>query len=298
MYLSRLFLNPRSRSVRRDLGSHQDMHRTVLSLFPQLPPEARAAGQSDARQHFGVLHRLDVEPRTGSLTLLIQSRLEPDFSRLEPDYLLTRPPSGAQPAECKALADRYARITSGMTLAFRLRANPTRKIDTKTGPDGRRRNGKRVDLRGEEAWWQWLARKGEASGFRPLEVRTTPDNRAAPDPGGGTARAAGAVPIPNVRVTPDRRTFPRHAAGAATDGASPSSRERRQLTFAAVLFEGLLEVTDPDAFRAALEQGIGSGKAYGFGLLSIAPATSTRTAPAAPVALAAAGSVTRRRAMP
>jgi CRISPR system Cascade subunit CasE len=37
-----------------------------------------------------------------------------------------------------------------------------------------------------------------------------------------------------------------------------------------VQFEGDLEVTDAAAFRAALAQGIGSGKAYGFGLLSIA----------------------------
>lgn len=45
-----------------------------------------------------------------------------------------------------------------------------------------------------------------------------------------------------------------------------------QLTFGAVLFEGRLRVTDADLFRAALASGIGPAKAYGFGLLSIAPA--------------------------
>jgi CRISPR system Cascade subunit CasE len=40
-----------------------------------------------------------------------------------------------------------------------------------------------------------------------------------------------------------------------------------------VLYEGELEVTDTAAFRQALEKGIGSGKAYGFGLLSVAPAS-------------------------
>lgn len=39
-----------------------------------------------------------------------------------------------------------------------------------------------------------------------------------------------------------------------------------------VLFDGLLRVTDADAFRQTLVRGIGSGKAFGFGLLTIAPA--------------------------
>jgi CRISPR system Cascade subunit CasE len=43
------------------------------------------------------------------------------------------------------------------------------------------------------------------------------------------------------------------------------------MTFGSVLFEGVLQVTDPDGFRETLATGIGSGKAYGFGLLSIAP---------------------------
>jgi len=43
------------------------------------------------------------------------------------------------------------------------------------------------------------------------------------------------------------------------------------LTFAAVIFEGVLRVEDSQAFREALERGIGPGKAFGFGLLSVAP---------------------------
>ena len=40
----------------------------------------------------------------------------------------------------------------------------------------------------------------------------------------------------------------------------------------AVLFDGLLEVTDADAFRNTLAAGVGPGKGFGFGLLSVAPA--------------------------
>lgn len=39
----------------------------------------------------------------------------------------------------------------------------------------------------------------------------------------------------------------------------------------AVRFDGILVVTDPDALRAAVRNGIGPQKAFGFGLLSLAP---------------------------
>ena len=40
----------------------------------------------------------------------------------------------------------------------------------------------------------------------------------------------------------------------------------------AVLFDGLLTITDTASFQRILVAGLGSGKAFGFGLLSIAPA--------------------------
>jgi len=43
-----------------------------------------------------------------------------------------------------------------------------------------------------------------------------------------------------------------------------------ETVFSAAVFEGVLVVTDPDAFRAAFESGIGSAKGFGFGLLSVA----------------------------
>ena len=38
-----------------------------------------------------------------------------------------------------------------------------------------------------------------------------------------------------------------------------------------VLYDGILIVTEPDNFRAALETGIGHGKVMGLGLLSVIP---------------------------
>ncbi|MCW3094556.1 MAG: CRISPR-associated protein Cse3 family [Chthonomonadaceae bacterium] len=46
----------------------------------------------------------------------------------------------------------------------------------------------------------------------------------------------------------------------------------RAVTMQAVQYDGVLTVTDAQEFMAALEGGIGSGKGFGFGLLSIARA--------------------------
>jgi CRISPR system Cascade subunit CasE len=47
------------------------------------------------------------------------------------------------------------------------------------------------------------------------------------------------------------------------------SSHDRKLTLAGASFEGKLRVSDADAFRKALAAGIGPGKAFGVGLLSI-----------------------------
>lgn len=46
-------------------------------------------------------------------------------------------------------------------------------------------------------------------------------------------------------------------------------RQGRPVTLLSVVYEGSLEVTDPALFRQALTEGIGRGKAYGQGLLTV-----------------------------
>jgi len=58
-------------------------------------------------------------------------------------------------------------------------------------------------------------------------------------------------------------------AGYAYVNRSGEKRQGQQLR--SVRFEGILEVTDPEKFRQSLNSGIGPAKAFGFGLLSIAP---------------------------
>jgi len=53
-------------------------------------------------------------------------------------------------------------------------------------------------------------------------------------------------------------------------GHDDSKVEQRGKLFS-VRYDGVLRVTDADAFRKAIESGIGPAKAFGFGLLSVAP---------------------------
>jgi len=121
-------------------------------------------------------------------------------------------------------------LAPGQTLAFRLRANPTVK-HWYPNEKGEKRP-KRVGIYDEEEQIEWLRRKGKLGGFRLVSART-----------GGQEDVGGKI---------------KHDEGT------------HKLKLAAVQFDGLLQVTDPDRLHEAVRQGIGSAKGFGFGLLSLA----------------------------
>jgi len=214
MYLSRLILNPRNRRVQKEVAQPYQMHRSLMKAFPDnLKP-------GDER----VLFRLEAHPRTGALTLLVQSLTLPDWSWLAESnargYLL--PVNEPNPA----VKSFDLNLAPGQVLAFRLRANPTvkRRFDDETH--------KRVGIYGEEKQIEWLKRKGEQGGFHVLSVRTNNQD--------------------------------------TINGYIRRDEERHKLKLLAVQFDGLLQVSDPDRLRETVRQGVGSGKALGFGLLSLA----------------------------
>ncbi len=156
MYLSRLILNPRARTVQKELANIYELHRTLMSAFP-----------SDLPKHERVLFRVDTDPRTGVPALLVQSHTQPDWSELaeRERFLLPEthwpPHIFANPA-VKAFELNF---TPGQALAFRLRANPTVKHSAPGEKQGRR-----DPLYREEEQRAWLERKGELSGFHLLRV--------------------------------------------------------------------------------------------------------------------------------
>lgn len=182
-----------------------------------------------------LLHR--VEPGQGTATLLVQSSVAPSWNHLPSDYLTIDWMGGENPAT-KPLAPLWAQIVTGRRLRFRLVANPTRRM--RSG-DETGRAGQRVGLMGTEQCLDWLHRQGARHGF------------ILPNGAGD----AGAVWM---RDLPDRVGWKEGTGG-----------KRRKLTHRSVQFDGQLEVTDAERFRAGLERGVGRGRAYGFGLLTVAP---------------------------
>jgi len=259
MYLSRLTLDPRHRDTRRWLSDCHQLHRTIMSAFPHTAGEA-------ARAEFGVLFRVETSARDNLVRVYVQSRDEPRWA-LETHAIV----NVEGPKDMSALANMVA---DGKRFRFRLRANPTRRVharalegsdDSRMNADGKwvaaedlpdgewngvvRRGhaerseakGKRVEIRGEEERIGWLQRQGERCGFRLARVTLV-----------------------------DRPV----AATRADPGSSLLGHQRnadRHLTFGTALFEGDLQVTDEGLFLKGLAEGIGPGKAFGCGMLSIMP---------------------------
>lgn len=56
-----------------------------------------------------------------------------------------------------------------------------------------------------------------------------------------------------------------------SDNNENTSGKSKKISHYAVLFEGILKVTEPELFLQSISNGIGPAKGFGFGLLSVAP---------------------------
>ena len=164
--------------------------------------------------------------------VLVQSTLEPDWGQA----FHNAPGYLAQPAQVKPLR---LDPKEGQQWRFRVRANPT----VKKKPPGKK-HGVRLGIITTEGQLAWLEKQGKGDqknkvgGFRVLSATATQEN--GPD--------------------------------TLSHGTKRSSRGKHELSYLAVRFDGTLQVTDPARFAETLRQGIGPAKAFGFGLLSVAPA--------------------------
>lgn len=185
-----------------------------------------------------VLFRLETAPRTGTLMVLVQSQHKPNWSYLTDGrvqpYLL---PLHQLPVHVGRNPDTklvYLQFRAGQSLVFRLQANPTKRLGKSAGEN----QGKRVGIYKEEDQLKWLRRKAENGGFRVHSARVK------------------------------NRGF---IQGKGPEGCE---KKRHQLSLSVVQFDGALQVTDPDLFLETVHRGVGSGKGFGCGLLSVAPPPS------------------------
>ncbi len=244
VYLSRLILNPRSRQVRRDIGNKREMHRTICKAFPAIEVDSSLPQhlRKTPRQEYKILFRLETNETRGEIELLVQSTKKPDWSFLPEDYLRNDVDA---PLACKAIHKNLSSIENGAKLIFRLQANPTKRIgksdktaDERFKPSANSKRRRRVDLRTDEERINWLMRRGDMAGFVLGKVTIKPE-------------------VKNV--------------SSIRQGQMRVRKKQRTATFGLVVFEGVLIVTDAEKLNETLISGIGQGKAYGFGLLSVAP---------------------------
>lgn len=125
-------------------------------------------------------------------------------------------------------------LKTGQKWVFRLTANPVRAVSDGTG-----RRGKVSPHLTIAHQLEWLTARSNRHGFA---VAGMPEN-------------------PAVNIT--RRERDRFAKGA--------DRGKERPTITRAQFDGVLEVTDPEVLRSALVHGIGRAKAYGCGLMTLAP---------------------------
>ncbi|GAA4935129.1 type I-E CRISPR-associated protein Cas6/Cse3/CasE [Streptomyces coeruleoprunus] len=253
-YLSKIALNPRRRKAVSLLSSPHRLHAAILAGLAVQPVTER------------VLWRIENNtPHRTEILVLTENR--PSWQHLV-DEAGWPGADGGEPllADYTPLLER---IALGKEFGFRLTANPVQSVPRPTkqseqqntrlkaraeplNPGERRPRGLRVAHRTAAQQLAWLLARADRHGFTIPEA--TSDTPAPGLKADGLFAAGPAVSI----VSRDILRFNKH-------------RDGPRVTLSTATFEGRLRVTDPEALRAALLQGIGPAKGYGQGLLTLAP---------------------------
>jgi CRISPR system Cascade subunit CasE len=235
-YLSRISLNPLREATRQLLAQPQALHAAVLGGLSRQPVTER------------VLWRVDAdEPRKPALFVLTQSR--PSWEHLVEQASW---PSSDEP---QALTREYepllARVVAGREFAFRLASNPVQSRRNPQKPSSaqaeRAQEGRsaRLGHRTVRHQMEWLLDRTERWGFEIPPARTDLGEND------GDVR--------DVKISGRaRRSFRRR------HGDPP-------VVIQTVVYDGRLVVRDAELFRERLLSGFGPAKAYGCGLLTLAP---------------------------
>ncbi|MCZ1012130.1 type I-E CRISPR-associated protein Cas6/Cse3/CasE [Streptomyces lydicus] len=218
--------------ARQLTSSPQRLHAAVAMAFP--PPSAGAA--PDHR----VLWRLDETRHPHrQTTLLIVSPTRPDLTHIVEQAGW---PHIAQPNDpgwdTRPYTPLLNRLRPGTRLRFRLTANPTRAT---VRPGGQRSHRTALTTVAEQI--QWLTDRAPGAGFTV--------------PAQGTGPGAAQLTVVSSHTLSFKRT--------------PDARPGARVHIHAVTYEGHLDISDPSAFRHTLTHGMGRAKAYGCGLLTLAP---------------------------
>lgn len=235
----------------------QVLHAAVMSSFPALLP-------SDTPPPDGprVLWRLDHTARA-EVMLYVVSPDRPDMTHLVEQAGWPAAASHSAPGwECRPYGPFLDRLAAGDQWAFRLTANPIHHIRRKADePTKRTAHITPVHQMG------WLLQRQEPCGFRVLEKPA--DRRLLPS---GTTLTG----EPHHGDRYELTVSDKRALSFDKTRSRPMTKTRKApVNLVTATFDGRLEVTDPQKLRRTLQQGIGTAKAYGCGLLTLAPLGTT-----------------------
>ena len=248
MFLTRIYLDPHRRGARKLMRSRQTMHAAVLNCFPPGSLDDAAAAR--------VLWRLDrPAPRSGQLlqgspayALFISSPVPPDPSHIV-EAAGYKNDGGVVVRELDGFLDR---LEAGQRWGFRLCVNPTFRDKGQLDRAGRKKVLAHVT---QEQQTKWVLDRAERCGFKILE----------------SADLGGELPV--LEDSQGRRVDGKNLLINGVERSLVEFRRGSDLVRLSIaIFEGVLEVSDPQALRHAVVNGIGRGKAYGCGLLTLARA--------------------------
>jgi CRISPR system Cascade subunit CasE len=245
-YLSRIRINPLRAESRKLLASPRAIHGAVVGGIPGDPTTQRT------------LWRLDADhPRRPYLYVLTETK--PDWTHIIESA--GWPDADGEHAAIRDYTPLLDQISLGRQFAFRLTANPVQNTSTPRRPTpnqaersaGGQQRGHRLGHQTAAHQLTWFLSRTQRWGFEIPAARTDP-----PAPGIPTSSEAGDIPH-EVRITArERRSFTKNGGG-------------KPVVINTATFEGRLQVTDPQLLTERLLGGIGPAKAYGCGLLTLAP---------------------------
>lgn len=233
-YLSKIWMNPLRTGAQRLLGDPQTMHAAVLGGLSRQPVTER------------VLWRLEPDgPHRAAVLVLTQSA--PSWEHIVEQA--GWPCSDEPQALVRSYEPLLDRVVRGREFAFRLRANPVSATRTPQRPSAAQRRrldsaarprGVRVPHRTAAHQLAWLSSRANRWGFE-LAIN-----------GSGAA---------DVRLAArERLVF-----------IKKSDSANRRITIETATFEGRLRVVDPHTLQERLLRGVGAARAYGCGLITLAP---------------------------
>lgn len=236
MYLTRFRINTSRSDARYLLGSPHRMHGAVNMSFPT-PSAQDASGPR-------VLWRVDGDTPAETL-LYIVSPTRPDLTGLVEQAGW---PAADEPGWTSFAYEQFlTALAADDTWGFRLTANPVHNVRHQHSKEGD--PTKRAAHRTPRHQMRWLLDRQERAGFeivrKPVENQLTERGDE------------------HELIVRDQRALQFRKA--------PAKTSRDDVRFTRVTFDGRLRVTDPDAFRLTLTHGLGKAKAYGCGLMTLAP---------------------------